>query len=201
MRAPGLGGRGGFTTRKTWKRWNHREKSHPPHPQHNRHSGKQDEDGARPSAPHQHPLEHQLTRQPHFKPHAHRDQDVGTQGQTSPDVDKSATPHARPPQPKAKYSLWFGSQPSAHTPAHGTTTSLLHQVTKRMHTAQSWLHNCGARIRHPHTPGGRGPQRKPQPCTEGTGPSTSSWRGEPGEQWGGRLARSQDSAGSTTSSL
>lgn len=113
-----MGGRRGFTTRKTWKRWNHREKAHPPHPQHNRHSDKQDEDGARPSAPHQHPLEHQLTRQPHFKPHAHRDQDVGTQGRTSPDVDKSATPHARPPQPKAKYSLWFGSQPSAHTPAH-----------------------------------------------------------------------------------
>ncbi|CAI9168426.1 unnamed protein product [Rangifer tarandus platyrhynchus] len=69
----------------------------------------------------------------------------------------------------------LGREPSAHTPAHGTATSLLHQVTERVHTAQSLLHNRGARPRHPHTPGGpTAPQRKPQLCREGTGPSTSS---------------------------
>lgn len=32
--------------------------------------------------------------------------------------------------------MWFGHQPSAHTPAHGTATSLLHQVTQRVHTSR-----------------------------------------------------------------
>lgn len=104
-----------------------------------------------------------------------------------PDVDKSANPHAQPPQPQAKYFLWFWPQSSAHTPAHGTATSLSHQVTEPVHRPRA-CYTTVVRAHGTHTPrvarqSHRG--KKPQPCTEGTGPSTNSWHGELRERWEG----------------
>lgn len=90
------GGEGvSFTTR---KRWNHREEARPaptPTPftrdiQANRKTGWAW--GKAPLSAPAPPPQHQLARQPHFKPCAHRDQDVGTLEWTSPDADNSATP-------------------------------------------------------------------------------------------------------------
>lgn len=88
-----MGERGQFSNREKMKQTEPQRRGPTcPHPHHNRHLGKQDEKGTSPPLCTNTLLQHQPARQPHFKPCAHGDQDVGTQEWTSPDVDNSATP-------------------------------------------------------------------------------------------------------------
>lgn len=176
-----------------------------PHPLHKRHPGKQENRMSMGRGP---PLcpsaspQHQLARQPHFKPRAHRDQDVGTQEWTSPDADNSATPvpglRSHKPNPpcglgrsQAPTPQLTGRQlpccirlPSActHSRAHYTTVVR----APGTHTPQV---ACAA-----HRGNRSLAERAQAPLY-----SLLAWRTAGGG--GGRPARTQDSAGSTTGSL
>ena len=98
------------------------------------------------------------------------------QGRTSPDVDKSATPHARPPQPQAKYSLWFG--PGAKRPHPGSRDRNFPVASGYRARAQPRAcYTTVVRAPGTHTPRvARQPRRGNRSCAgrKGTGPSTSS---------------------------